>query len=215
MSRHIVHILGRQHIVSRHRTTDALEVQLPHGFDGDGFIDSQQMILRALDKLGGEDYLVTLGVENSSAFSSLLGKVLPTTLVPDSAGGERTVSHLLRSSPLMLYHFRAISSHFASCEGNDRLAQALMATPKLKRFFWFTFHEVGHAAFDMFNVPIFGHEEDAADKALAELQRDECCKLMIAQTRAQIFDHDTAHRHEFSLTRRHARCPGHRISSAF
>src|SRR5437588_2550949 len=29
--------------------------------------------------------------------------------------------------------------------------------------FWVTFHEVGHAAFDMFNVPIFGHEEDAAD----------------------------------------------------
>jgi hypothetical protein len=31
------------------------------------------------------------------------------------------------------------------------------------QFFWITFHEVGHAAFDMFNVPIFGHEEDAAD----------------------------------------------------
>jgi putative metallopeptidase DUF4344 len=31
------------------------------------------------------------------------------------------------------------------------------------QFFWTTFHEVGHAAFDMFNVPIFGHEEDAAD----------------------------------------------------
>src|SRR5262249_52936082 len=31
------------------------------------------------------------------------------------------------------------------------------------QFFWVTFHEFGHAAFDMFNVPIFGHEEDAAD----------------------------------------------------
>jgi Putative metallopeptidase len=31
------------------------------------------------------------------------------------------------------------------------------------QFFWVTFHEVGHAAFDLFNVPIFGHEEDAAD----------------------------------------------------
>ena len=31
------------------------------------------------------------------------------------------------------------------------------------QFMWVTFHEVGHAAFDMFNVPIFGHEEDAAD----------------------------------------------------
>jgi putative metallopeptidase DUF4344 len=31
------------------------------------------------------------------------------------------------------------------------------------QFFWVTFHEVGHATFDMFNIPIFGHEEDAAD----------------------------------------------------
>jgi hypothetical protein len=31
------------------------------------------------------------------------------------------------------------------------------------QFFSVTFHEVGHAAFDIFNVPIFGHEEDAAD----------------------------------------------------
>jgi hypothetical protein len=35
--------------------------------------------------------------------------------------------------------------------------------PAVGQFFWVTFHEVGHAAFDMFNVPIFGHEEDAAD----------------------------------------------------
>jgi hypothetical protein len=31
------------------------------------------------------------------------------------------------------------------------------------QFFFVTLHEVGHAAFDMFGVPIFGHEEDAAD----------------------------------------------------
>ena len=31
------------------------------------------------------------------------------------------------------------------------------------QFFFTTLHEVGHAAFDMFGVPIFGHEEDAAD----------------------------------------------------
>jgi hypothetical protein len=28
---------------------------------------------------------------------------------------------------------------------------------------WLVLHEVGHATFDMFHVPIFGHEEDAAD----------------------------------------------------
>ena len=30
-------------------------------------------------------------------------------------------------------------------------------------FLWVSFHEAGHTAFDIFNVPIFGHEEDAAD----------------------------------------------------
>jgi hypothetical protein len=31
------------------------------------------------------------------------------------------------------------------------------------QFIFVTLHEVGHAVFDMFGVPIFGHEEDAAD----------------------------------------------------
>jgi hypothetical protein len=31
------------------------------------------------------------------------------------------------------------------------------------QFFWVTLHEVGHATFDILGVPIFGHEEDAAD----------------------------------------------------
>ena len=31
------------------------------------------------------------------------------------------------------------------------------------QFFFVTLHEVGHAIFDIFDVPIFGHEEDAAD----------------------------------------------------
>jgi hypothetical protein len=31
------------------------------------------------------------------------------------------------------------------------------------QFFWVTLHEVGHATFDIFDVPIFGHPEDAAD----------------------------------------------------
>ena len=31
------------------------------------------------------------------------------------------------------------------------------------QFLWVTLHEVGHATFDIFGVPIFGREEDAAD----------------------------------------------------
>jgi putative metallopeptidase DUF4344 len=34
---------------------------------------------------------------------------------------------------------------------------------KVGQVLWFTLHETGHAAFDIFDVPIFGKEEDAAD----------------------------------------------------
>jgi hypothetical protein len=42
---------------------------------------------RNLDEAGGVDYLKRLAIENSSAFSSLLGKVLPTTLQADESSG--------------------------------------------------------------------------------------------------------------------------------
>ena len=35
------------------------------------------------------------------------------------------------------------------------------------QFFWLTTHEIGHAMFDIFKVPIFGHAEDAADNFAA------------------------------------------------
>lgn len=34
---------------------------------------------------------------------------------------------------------------------------------KIGQVLWITLHEIGHATFDIFNVPIFGKEEDAAD----------------------------------------------------
>jgi hypothetical protein len=34
---------------------------------------------------------------------------------------------------------------------------------KIGQFFWFASHEAGHAMFDIFDAPIWGHEEDAAD----------------------------------------------------
>jgi hypothetical protein len=50
----------------------------------------REAILSALDKVGGDEYLAKLAIENSSAFASLLGKVLPTQLTTDadSNGGE-------------------------------------------------------------------------------------------------------------------------------
>ena len=51
------------------------------------------MILTALDEAGGVDYLKRLAIENSSAFASLLGKVLPTTLQgPESDGGPTIIT---------------------------------------------------------------------------------------------------------------------------
>jgi hypothetical protein len=49
----------------------------------------KEMILGALDRLGGEEYLMKLAIENSSAFASLLGKVLPSTIAADESNGGR------------------------------------------------------------------------------------------------------------------------------
>jgi hypothetical protein len=52
----------------------------------------KEMILASLDEVGGKQYLARLAIENSSAYCSLLGKVLPTTLAASEsdggAGGE-------------------------------------------------------------------------------------------------------------------------------
>ena len=43
----------------------------------------REMILAALDTLGGEAYLVQQGREHPAVFLALIGKVLPTTLAGD------------------------------------------------------------------------------------------------------------------------------------
>jgi hypothetical protein len=47
------------------------------------------MILNSLDRVGGEEYLAKLAIENSSAYAGLLGKILPAVLAADadSKGG--------------------------------------------------------------------------------------------------------------------------------
>ena len=59
----------------------------PPGAQNKISLSLKNMILQALDEAGGVDYLKRLAIENSSAFASLLGRVLPTTLqASDSAG---------------------------------------------------------------------------------------------------------------------------------
>jgi hypothetical protein len=61
----------------------------PRGSKNKTTLQLREAILAALDKVGGEKYLARLAVENSSAFASLLGKILPHTLTAasESDGG--------------------------------------------------------------------------------------------------------------------------------
>lgn len=51
----------------------------------------KEMILGALDKAGGEDYLLNQAEQNPNAFLALIGKVLPTTLAGDPANPLQAV----------------------------------------------------------------------------------------------------------------------------
>jgi uncharacterized protein DUF5681 len=59
----------------------------PPGSSNKTTIALKEAILASLDRLGGEEYLMRLAIENSSAYASLLGKVLPTTLQADESNG--------------------------------------------------------------------------------------------------------------------------------
>jgi hypothetical protein len=70
----------------------------PKGSKSKTTLALKEAILRALDRVGGEQYLAKLAIENSSAFSSLLGKILPHTLAPASVsdgGGKITFERIV------------------------------------------------------------------------------------------------------------------------
>ena len=50
----------------------------------------KDMILGALDDAGGQDYLRRQSIENPTAFMTLIGKVLPTTINADVNGEMKT-----------------------------------------------------------------------------------------------------------------------------
>ena len=45
--------------------------------------DIKRMVLSALDKAGGENYLLKQAEKNPTAFMTLLGKILPTQITGD------------------------------------------------------------------------------------------------------------------------------------
>lgn len=61
--------------------------------------DLKKLILGALSKAGGERYLVEQATANPSAFLSLIGKVLPSTIQGSGPGGE----HLQRLDVTVTY----------------------------------------------------------------------------------------------------------------
>lgn len=53
----------------------------PKGARNRHTVQLRDMILAALDDVGGQKYLATQAMENPAAFMALIGKVLPTTLL--------------------------------------------------------------------------------------------------------------------------------------
>ena len=59
----------------------------------------KDQILQALDELGGVAYLVKLAKENPTAFSTLLGRILPTQVTgPNDGPVQISVAETLRSA---------------------------------------------------------------------------------------------------------------------
>ena len=65
----------------------------PNKFSG----DVKNMILAALDKKGGVDYLAEQADANPAAFLSLVGKVLPMTVQGDADNPVKTVLEIVWS----------------------------------------------------------------------------------------------------------------------
>src|SRR4051794_31317544 len=65
--------------------------------------DVRAMILAALERAGGEDYLLEQATANPRAFLSLLGRIIPTQvtgkgdapLIPERASDPQRVAHAL------------------------------------------------------------------------------------------------------------------------
>src|SRR5260221_9118326 len=67
------------------------------------------------------------------------------------------------SKPTVTICYEIVKSILDSLPKDTTVAGITPDDAKIGQVLWLTLHEVGHATFDIFKVPIFGHEEDAAD----------------------------------------------------
>ena len=71
----------------------------------------KDMVLQALDKAGGVDYLVQQSEENPTAFMTLVGKVLPLQITGDGGGPVETRNETkLKVEGLSNEQLRALAS---------------------------------------------------------------------------------------------------------
>ena len=67
------------------------------------------------------------------------------------------------SKPTITICYELLKSILDSLPKETTAAGITADDAKIGQVLWLTLHEVGHATFDIFKVPVFGHEEDAAD----------------------------------------------------
>jgi hypothetical protein len=71
--------------------------------------------------------------------------------------------NIVRPTPTVTICYELLKRILESLPGEITPAGITPDDAAVGQFVWLTLHEVGHAAFDIFDVPIFGNEEDAAD----------------------------------------------------
>jgi len=76
------------------------------------------MILGALDKAGGLDYLAERAVDTPAAFMALVGKVLPLTIQGAGPGGAILVSGVRRNEDDAGYEFVPIAGNVRTINEN-------------------------------------------------------------------------------------------------
>jgi len=68
----------------------------PKGSQNKITVDIKAMVLAALDKAGGEKYLLSQAENNPNAFMTLLGKILPTQITGDKDNPIELVHTIVR-----------------------------------------------------------------------------------------------------------------------
>ena len=89
------------------------------------------------------------------------------TITTDQCGMVNSLYRRAASGPMVTICYEYLQHILESLPNETSPAGMTPGDAAVGQFLWVTFHEVGHAIFDIFRVPIFGHAEDAADNFAA------------------------------------------------